>query len=154
MIHLLPPYYNNLGKRLIKAPKLYFSDTGLLCSLLGVHSEADYKDSVLNGPIWEKFVFTEILKTRFFKNGYNLFYYRDQNGVEIDFLLESAKEITLVEVKKAERPSEEKLNFHKVAPLFTKWKPKCILACPVPESRILRYKEYSVWNPVNVELSK
>ena len=65
VIILLPPYYNNLGKRLIKAPKLYFCDNGLIASLLNITSLEALEKSIYLGNIWENFVFSEYLKAGF-----------------------------------------------------------------------------------------
>lgn len=146
IIHLLPPFYNNLGKRLIKSPKLFFCDNGLVASLLNIHSLTSLDNSPLMGSIWENFVFTEFIKSGFLP-GKNLFYYRDQNGVEIDFILETDGLITLVEAKNTERPRAEKLNFRKVAPLF-KTNVKAMVACNIPEKNEIFLKNYSLYNPL------
>ena len=65
LIILLPPYYNNLGKRLIKTPKLYFCDNGLIASLLNINSLEALNNSLHIGNLWENFVFTEFLKEGF-----------------------------------------------------------------------------------------
>ena len=63
LITLLPPYYRNMGKRLIKAPKLYFNDTGLLCHLLDIERAEDYQGHLHGDAIWENFVFCELMKS-------------------------------------------------------------------------------------------
>ena len=68
------PYYNNLGKRLIKAPKLYFADHGLLCHLLNINGMQQLEISTNRGSIWENLVFTEILKNGNLIPGRNLFF--------------------------------------------------------------------------------
>ncbi len=150
LLILLTPYYKNLGKRLIKAPKLYFADNGILCHLLGIHSKEQLKDNPLEGSIWENFVLNSILSNEKIKIGYQLFYLRDQNGVEIDFVLEAAKSIVLIEAKKNENPDERKLNFHKIAPLFLEKNVFCHLACNSNEKMILKFKDYSKYNPLFV----
>lgn len=146
IVYLLPPYYNNLEKRLIKAPKLYFCDNGLVSSLLNIHSLQALEKSPLLGSIWENFVFTEFIKSGYFP-GKNLFYYRDQNGVEIDFILEKEGTTTLVEAKYTERPRPEKLNFKKVAPLF-KTNVNTRVACNIQEINEIHLKNYSLYNPL------
>ena len=146
IVILLTPYYNNLGKRLIKAPKLFFCDNGLIASLLNLNSlEALIQSSHL-GNIWENFVLTEFLKEGF-SPGKDLFYYRDQNGVEIDFIIEKNNKTHLIEAKFSERPNSRKLNFHKVAPLFQK-EVSSTVACGVEEDGILALKNYSIFNPL------
>ena len=146
LIILLPPYYNNLGKRIIKAPKLYFCDNGLVAALLNINSLESLENSPHLGNIWENFVFTEYLKDGLIA-GKNLFYIRDKNGVEVDFIIEKNGEIILIEAKNSERPNPRKLNFRKIAPLF-KQKITSIVACGVEEKGIISLKDYSVYNPL------
>jgi predicted AAA+ superfamily ATPase len=147
IVTLLPPYYNNLGKRLTKAPKVYFADNGLLCSLLNIYSENAFNNSLYLGSIWENFLLTEFQKEGYMA-GKELFYYRDSNGVEIDFIWEHDGRTLLIEAKSAERPNPKKLNFKKVAPLFPQ-KVDNILACNIQEEGVFQFKEYAVFNPLN-----
>ena len=96
--------------------------------------------------MWENFVFTEYLKAGFIP-GKNLFYYRDQNGVEIDFIIESEDGVRLIEAKYSENPKAEKLNFLKVAPLF-KTKVNSLVACNIPEREPVSLKNYTLHNPL------
>jgi uncharacterized protein len=146
LILLLPPYYRNMGKRLIKSPKLYFCDNGLVSSLLNIDSIPSLENSLFLGSIWENFVFTELIKAGFIP-GKNLFFYRDQNGVEIDFIIEKGGNIYLVEAKYSERPRVEKINLQKVAPLF-KTDVVSMVACNVQERGIINLKHYSLYNPL------
>lgn len=146
LIFLLPPYHTNLGKRLIKSPKVYFCDNGLLCALLNIRSLKDVDGSPFLGSIWENLVFTEFLKEDYLP-GKNIYYFRDQNGVEIDFVLESSGQTFLVEAKSNERPDERKLNFRKVAPLFP-FPVQNILACGIEEEGTFHLKNYKVYNPL------
>ena len=146
LIFLLPPYYNNLGKRLIKSPKLYFCDNGLVSALLNISSLQALENSPHLGNIWENFVFTEFIKEGF-SPGKNLFFFRDQNAVEIDFILEKDGQIYLIEAKKNERPRAEKLNFSKIAPLF-KTSVKSMVACNADEQGEISLRDYSLYNPL------
>lgn len=146
LIFLLPPYYNNLGKRLIKSPKLYFCDNGLVSALLNISSLQALENSPHLGNIWENFVFTEFIKEGF-SPGKNLFFFCDQNAVEIDFILEKDGQIYLIEAKKNERPRAEKLNFSKIAPLF-KTSVKSMVACNADEQGEISLKDYSLYNPL------
>ncbi len=146
LIILLPPYYNNIGKRLIKSPKLYFCDNGLVASLLNINSLNTLENSPHLGNLWENFVLTEYLKEGLMP-GRNLFYIRDQNGVEIDFVVEKDGHTTLIEAKYSERPNPKKLNFKKIAPLF-KSKVSTVVACSVTEKGTIALKDYSVYNPL------
>lgn len=147
LVTLLSPYYRNLGKRLVKAPKLYFNDTGLLCYLLDIFSSADYKSHIYRANIWENFVLSELTKSQGYTVNKNLFFYRDQNGVEIDFLLEKKSQIYLVEVKDSEKVDPRKLNFKKVTPLF-KEETHCSVACHTEGDTIYRLKDWSLFNPI------
>lgn len=106
IIQLLQPYYKNFNKKIVKAPKLYFTDTGLLCHLLGIHSKQHLALHPLRGAIFENLIFNELLKNNLnHGNPYNIWYWRDNHGTEIDFLLERASDVTAIEVKSA-------TNFH------------------------------------------
>lgn len=146
IVRLLVPYYNNLGKRLVKAPKVYFCDNGLVASLLNIHSLEALNDSPHLGNLWENFVFSEFEKNGF-SSGKNIFYFRDQNGVEIDFILEKDAKTFLIEAKNSERHDSRKFNFKKVAPLF-KHKVECLVACNVDEQDLITLNDYSLYNPL------
>src|SRR6266851_2681701 len=87
-IIIVPPYFENLGKRLVKSPKVYWGDSGLACYLLGIASEAELQRSPFLGQLYEGFVAAEILKSQVNQGGRKeLYYFRDQQGLEVDFLL-------------------------------------------------------------------
>ena len=103
-IALLEPYFANLGKRVVKSPKLYFCDTGLLCFLLGLDA-ASLARSALLGAVWEAFVYAELRKAIAARAPeHQLWFYRDQQGREVDFMLQGAGGFTCVECKWAELP--------------------------------------------------
>ena len=147
LIILLPPYYNNLGKRIIKTPKLYFCDNGLVAALLNINSLEALNNSPHIGNIWENLVFTEFLKEGFIA-GKNIFFFRDQNGVEIDFIIEKDGKIFLVEAKASERPDPGKLNFKKIESLFIE-EVVSVVACNIEENGLIKLKDFSVYNPLN-----
>ncbi|MFC1591462.1 ATP-binding protein [Thermodesulfobacteriota bacterium] len=100
LIKLLRPYYKNFNKRLVKSPKLYFLDTGLACFLLGINDEKQLASHPLRGPLFESFVISEILKTRFNTcKTDNLFYFRDNVGNEVDFVLDHGISVDQIEAK-------------------------------------------------------
>jgi uncharacterized protein len=106
IIHLLQPHYKNYNKKITKAPKIYFTDPGLLCHLLGIHHEEHIALHPLRGAIFENLVFSELLKNSLnHQMDRNIWYWRDNHGTEIDFLVERAMKITAIEVKSAK-------NFH------------------------------------------
>jgi len=101
-VYLVPPYHGNATKRLIKAPKLYFLDTGLCAYLTEWSSPETLSAGAMNGAIFETHAFTEILKSWWHRlRRPNLFYYRDKDGKEIDFLFEQDRRLYPVEVKMA-----------------------------------------------------
>ena len=106
-IILLEPWFTSFGKRVVKSPKVYFRDSGLLCFLLGIDA-ASVSGSAALGPIWETFVFAELRKANDARGGATRFwYYRDQRAREIDFVIESGGLLSFVECKRTEHPSIE-----------------------------------------------
>jgi len=100
IIFLLRPYHNNFNKRLIKMPKLYFYDTGLLCSLLGIQSQQQLSTHYSAGSIFESFVLSEISKYRFNRGlEPGCYYWRDRTGNEVDCIIEKDKSLASVEIK-------------------------------------------------------
>lgn len=104
IIYLLQPWYNNLNKRIVKSPKLYFYDTGLLCYLLGVTNQAALQKHALYGSIFENWIITEIKKNRF-NQGVNtdLFFFRDSAGNEVDLIMEKDGSPIAIEIKSAKK---------------------------------------------------
>jgi uncharacterized protein len=100
-IIVVPPYFENLGKRLIKSPKVYWGDPGLASYLLGITSEAELRRSPFLGQLFEGFVAAEILKSQVNQGARKeLYYFRDQQGLEVDFLLPKPNaELWLIECK-------------------------------------------------------
>lgn len=100
-ILLVPPFFENFGKRLVKSPKLYFVDSGIACHLLGIESEAMFRRSPFLGPIFEGFVASEIAKLQAGAgHRRELYHFRDQQGLEVDFLVPLAGAgIALIEAK-------------------------------------------------------
>jgi len=100
IIYLLKPHYSNFNKRLVKTPKLYFYDTGLACSLLGIKTIAELELSHFRGSLFENAVVSEIYKDESNKiKQSQLFFWRDNKGVEIDVLIDSGKKLWPVEIK-------------------------------------------------------
>lgn len=96
----LQPYYNNLGKRLLQMPKLYFYDTGLCSSLLEIENEKQMANHPLRGALMENLMIIELLKSRLNRGlRSNLFYWRDRTGNEIDLLLDQSGAVVPVEIK-------------------------------------------------------
>lgn len=104
IIFLLKPHFNNFNKRLTKTPKLYFYDTGLACSLLGIRSTKELSLSPFRGHLFESLVIADFYK-QYFNAGEqpHLYFWRDQNGrVEIDCLIDRGGILTPIEIKSGE----------------------------------------------------
>jgi predicted AAA+ superfamily ATPase len=106
LLALIPPYFENFGKRLLKSPRLYWLDSGLASHLLGLRSRSELERSPFNGALWEGFVAAEIIKRQINAGGKReLYYFRDEQGLEIDFVLPGPRGILrLVEVKATRTP--------------------------------------------------
>jgi predicted AAA+ superfamily ATPase len=100
-IILVPPYFENFGKRLIKSPKLYWVDSGLVGHLLGIESERQLNQSPFLGSLFEGFVAAEILKHQMAVGRPKaLYYFRDQQGLEVDFIVPTGdRQLLLLEAK-------------------------------------------------------
>jgi hypothetical protein len=100
-VMLVRPFYENFGKRLIKSPKVYFVDSGLVCHLLGIGSQAELKKSPFFGALFEGFVASELAKQQVNRGErVELYYFRDQQGLEVDFIVPRASaRLALVEAK-------------------------------------------------------
>jgi hypothetical protein len=100
IVTLLPPYYENISKRLVKSPKLYFNDTGLACYLLDIESPRQLERDKMRGALFENLIVTEVIKHRFNQGKEDgVFFYRDSNQNEVDILLKQEGEIIAIEVK-------------------------------------------------------
>lgn len=98
----LPPYFANINKRLVKTPKLYFYDTGLLCYLLGIEHVQQLKSHPLRGSIFENMVLNEVLKSRFNQGkDNNLCFYRENKGSEVDLVSPQSNKLSIMEIKSA-----------------------------------------------------
>lgn len=109
---MLPPYYRNIGKRIIKTPKRYFYDTGLICFLLGIENEQQLETHPLRGAIFENMVVAEMVKRKYHHGRRpNFYFYRDKSQKEVDLIEEETfEQLRAYEIKSAQ-------SFH---PQFTK----------------------------------
>jgi hypothetical protein len=100
-ILLIPPYFENFGKRLVKSPKLYLGDTGLAAHLLGLENERQIGKSTFFGPLFENFVAAEIVKAQVNAGRKkDLYFFRDRQGLEVDFLVpKKGGRLALIEAK-------------------------------------------------------
>jgi predicted AAA+ superfamily ATPase len=100
IVYLLRPFHGNLGKRLLKSPKIYFLDTGLLCYLLNIFEPGQLSGHPLRGQIFESFVIADLLKSRFNRGEPDvMLFYRDQKGNEVDVVAETGDGKILIEIK-------------------------------------------------------
>lgn len=142
-ITLVEPYFQNVGKRVIKSPKIYFNEIGMLSFLLNINV-GNISDSPFLGTLWETLIFTEFNKL--IKNKLpdaNLWFYRDNRGNEVDFILEHNNQLDFFEVKWTQEPQERSLMaLHKVHELFKDAKLKHIsigssfILCRTPKKYI------------------
>lgn len=107
IIFQLQPWYNNLNKRIVKSPKLYFYDTGLLCFLLGIKTEAILQNNTAYGAIFENWIISEIRKNNL-NNAQNegMYYFRDSVGNEIDLILEREGQPIAIEIKSSTKTDD------------------------------------------------
>lgn len=96
----LPPYHRNFGKRLVKSPKLYFLDVGLMAWLLGIRDDASIQNHSARGALFETYVVGEFIKRRFNAGqSADLYFWRDSAGHEVDLLYETAQGLQAIEIK-------------------------------------------------------
>lgn len=100
LIFKLPPYFENIGKRLIKSPKLYFTDLGLACYLLGIDNETQLERDPLRGHLFENLVVLELMKAHYNKGlEPHMYFYRDHGQLEIDVVIQQGSELIPIEIK-------------------------------------------------------
>jgi predicted AAA+ superfamily ATPase len=108
LIFLLKPYFNNFGKRLIKSPKLYFTDPGLACRLLGIKTVQQLFINPLRGSLFEGFVISELFKNRLNRGlSPDMWFWRDNSGTEIDCILEDGQKLIALELKSGKTFNED-----------------------------------------------
>ena len=132
LVILLEPFSNNVIKRTIKRPKIYFMDTGLACFLAKYPNAEILEASAYAGHIFETYVVSEIIKT-FANNGKNfkryLFYYRDDKKREIDLIIDYNNKLYPIEVKKGKKPNGECTKNFEVLDSLNNEKGKGIVLC-------------------------
>lgn len=108
LIFLLQPYHQNFNKRLVKSPKLYFYDTGLLCYLLGIRSADEIILNRLKGSLFENLILAELQKKNYHQyTHFDYYFWQDSNGNEIDILLKNYSGFDVFEIKATETISTE-----------------------------------------------
>ncbi|HCU25921.1 MAG TPA: hypothetical protein DF383_12965 [Deltaproteobacteria bacterium] len=119
---LLEPWFRNKTKAMVKSPKLYLADLGLLCHLLGISTAEELLRSPLIGAIWETFIFSEIRKRQIRERGnWEAFFWRDLRGLECDFLIHHGGRFQLIETKFAENPdARDAVKLEKISEILGK----------------------------------
>ena len=109
IIFQLQPHYKNYKKRLVKMPKLYFWDSGLLCSLLGIETEEQLKSHFMRGNIFESMIISEFIKYRYNRGrGNNCYFWRDRHGKEVDCIIEETTDNLIpIEIKSGKTVSPD-----------------------------------------------
>jgi len=111
IVYKLSPYFENFGKRVVKSPKYYFIDTGLLAFLLGIEKPAQVSRDPLVGQMFENLIVIECLKTRSNQGKLpNLYFFRDSNGNDVDILFQNGRELVAIEVKSSSTYSSSLLK--------------------------------------------
>lgn len=122
---LLRPYFINIGKTFVKSPKVFFNDTGVLCSLLRINSKEQLLNSPYSGQIFETYVFCELQKhLSYLQKSSQMFHYRTNDKKEIDFIIEIDNEILAIEIKQSS--SIKKDDFKHIIDLQNKIDKKCL----------------------------
>ena len=108
IVFLLQPHHKKFNKRVVKQPKLYFFDTGLLCALLDIQNPEQLAGHYLRGNIFESFIISEYIKSRFHAGRRpNTFFWRNSTGHEIDLIIEAGAQLWAVEIKSGETLNED-----------------------------------------------
>lgn len=147
IIFLLQPHMNNNVGRIIKRPKIYFMDTGLACYLTGYVSSETLQRSAYSGQIFETYIISEIIKS--YTNNQrdprkHLYYYRDNNGKEIDLLIIHEDNIYPVEIKKGANPGKDGIKNFDVVNKFEMKSPNGIVICLTKDIHALDEKNYMI----------
>lgn len=120
---LLKPYFVNIGKQFVKSPKVFFNDTGVLCSLLRINTKDELLNSNYSGQIFETYIFCELQKhLSYLQKQAEIFHYRTNDKKEIDFIIEIDNQILAIEIKQSS--SVKKEDFKHIIDLQNRYKEK------------------------------
>ncbi len=147
IIFLLQPHMNNNVGRIIKRPKIYFMDTGLACYLTGYVSPETLQKSSYSGQIFETYVISEIIKS--YTNNQrdpkkHLYYYRDNNGREIDLLIIDGDNIYPVEIKKGANPDKDAIKNFNIVKKFEMNSPNGCVICLTKDIHAINENNYMI----------
>ena len=107
VVFVLPPHHRNFNKRVVKTPKLFFHDTGLLCHLLGIREPAQLVSHPLRGALFENYIVAEVAKAFLHhRRTPPLFFWRDRTGHEVDLVIEAGDTLFPVEIKSTQTPGQ------------------------------------------------
>ena len=145
IIFYLHPYSNNLLKRLVKTPKLYFYDTGLVCHLTRWSSPEVLENGAMNGAVLENYVVSEIAKT-YLNSGRQpyMYYYRDKDAKEIDVILEHDGILNPIEIKKTSNPGTELTRVFSLLDKASVPRGKGAVVCMKPKVGVIDRDNYIV----------
>ena len=145
IIFYLHPYSNNLLKRLVKTPKLYFYDTGLVCYLTKWSNAETLVNGAMNGAVLENYVVAEIMKT-YLNSGKEpyMYYYRDKDAKEIDIVIEHDGVLNPIEIKKTSNPGSELIKVFELLDRSSTPREKGVVLCMKPEFSAIDRENYIV----------
>jgi uncharacterized protein len=122
---LLKPYFINIGKQFVKSPKVFFNDTGVLCSLLRINTKEQLLSSPYSGQVFETYVFCELQKhLSYLQKSAQIFHYRTNDKKEIDFIIEVDNELLALEVKQSSSVTKD--DFKHIIDLQNRYDKKCL----------------------------
>ncbi len=111
IVYLLRPYTRNLQKRVVRSPKLYFTDTGIVAHILRESNPRALRQGVMGGYLFENMIIVDLLKNNFaYGNPFNFYFYRDNNQVEVDLLLERRGSVIPIEIKLTRSPTTQMVS--------------------------------------------
>lgn len=145
IIFYLHPYSNNMLKRLVKTPKLYFYDTGLVCYLTKWSNAETLVNGAMNGAVLENYVVAEIMKT-YLNSGKEpyMYYYRDKDAKEIDIVIEHDGVLNPIEIKKTSNPGSELVKVFDLLDRSSTPREKGAVLCMKPELSAIDRENYIV----------
>jgi len=148
---LLRPYFANIGKQFTKSPKVFFNDTGVLCSLLRIDSKEKLLSSPYSGAVFETYIFCELQKhLSYMQKSGTLYHYRTNDKKEIDFILEVDNEIVACEVKQSS--SIKKDDFKHIIDFQSRCEQKCLGVVFYNGESVIEFSEDLVAVPFGVFL--
>lgn len=139
IVYRIKPYHKNYNKRLVKTPKIYFTDTGLVCSLLGIRNKEELDYHFMKGNIFETFIMNEILKINYnFAEKYEMYYWRDNHKKEIDLIIDFGIKQYGIEIKSSNTISEKYFDGLKYWKSITEFKSENLFLIYGGEENMIR----------------